>query len=195
MFGGYTKQFLVCLFVFCTVGFSQVCLWPFVCESQDYLGMIWVKKEMSFFFSAKQFCVFHKYSRGKKSICESNSLRGLHQMKMLFFLNPPHLTQEVFFFFCYYSFSRSLSLSFSFFTFDLNSDIRICPRMSVTNCSPTLWQCFFSSRAFYDLLFSPSFCSFFLFFPFQGLAHLTLNDQGMGSFLFIWVLSSFFFFF
>lgn len=32
--------------------------------------------------------------------------------------------------------------------------------------------------------FSSSFCSFFLFFPFQGLAHLTLNDQGMGSFLF-----------
>lgn len=66
--------------------------------------------------------------------------------------------------------------------------------MSVTNCSPTLWQCFFSSRAFYDLLFSSSFCSFFLFFPFQGLAHLTLNDQGMGSFLFIWVLGFFFFF-
>ncbi|KAG7496356.1 neurexin-2-like isoform X6 [Solea senegalensis] len=29
--------------------------------------------------------------------------------------------------------------------------------------------------------FSSSFCSFFLFFPFQGLAHLTLNDQGDSS--------------
>lgn len=107
-------------------------------------------------FSAKQFfSVFHKYSRGKKSICESNSLRGLRQMKMLFFLNPPHLTQEVFACFLLLLLSLSLStyLSFSFFTFDLNSDIQVCPRMSVTNCSPTLWQCFFSSRAFYDLLF------------------------------------------
>ena len=92
-------------------------------------------------FSAKQFfSVFHKYSRGKKSICESNSLRGLRQMKMLFFLNPPHLTQEVFACFLLLLLSLSLStyLSFSFFTFDLNSDIQVCPRMSVTNCSPTL---------------------------------------------------------
>ncbi len=56
--------------------------------------------------------------------------------------------------------------------------IRVCLRMSVTNCSQTLWQCFsFPPVPFYDPLIS--------FFPFscfflQGLAHLTLKSQGMG---------------
>lgn len=166
MFSGYTEQFLVCLFVFCTVGFSQVCLWPFVCESQDSLGMIWVKKEMSFFFSAKQFCVFHKYSRGKKSICESNSLRGLHQMKMLFFLNPPHLTQEVFFSVTIRSLALCLSLSrFLPLIWTLTSESApgCLSQTAVQRCD----NAFFLPVPFMTFFFLPPSVPFFCFFPFK----------------------------
>lgn len=124
---------------------------------------------------------------------------GLRQMKMLFFSNPPHTPhEECSLVFCYYSLSLYISLSISLFLvlpliWTLTS--KSAPRMSVTNCSPTLWQCFFSSRAVYDLLFFLFLFFFSVFFPFQGLAHLTLNDQGMGSFFFILVMIFFFFFF
>lgn len=123
---------------------------------------------------------------------------GLRQMKMLFFSNPPHTPhEECSLVFCYYSLSLYISLSISLFLvlpliWTLTS--KSAPRMSVTNCSPTLWQCFFSSRAVYDLLFFLFLFFFSVFFPFQGLAHLTLNDQGMGSFFFILVMIFFFFF-
>lgn len=117
----------------------------------------------------------------KKAFVSAKASGQLHQMKMLFFSKPPtpptHLTQEMF---SVTTCSFALYLIyFSLSTFYLNSDIRPAPgclsQTAVQRCD----NAFFSSRAFYDLLFSSSFCSFFLFFPFQGLAHLTLNDQGM----------------
>lgn len=109
------------------------------------------------FFPAKQFCVFHKYSRGKKSICESNSLRGLHQMKMLFFLNPPHLTQEVFFLLLFVlSLSVSLFLVF-YLWFELwhpNLPQDVCHKLQ-SNVVTMLF--------FFPCLLWPSFFFLFLF--------------------------------
>ena len=74
--------------------------------------------------------------------------------------------QDVFFFPCLPSPPlRCLSvfgLISPFLFLSLNFDIRTFPRMSVTNCSPTLWQCFCSPKPLYEL---PVFVSFFLFFP------------------------------
>ncbi len=124
--------------------------------------------------SAKQLCVcvcvcvcvcISIRPEGKKSIWASNGLRGGCTERNAFFSNP-HLTQEAFtrslvcLFF--YSFIFSLFFRFSFW-FELIFDIRACPGMSVTNCSPTLWQCLLFSRAF---LWPSSFFHFFLFFLF-----------------------------
>lgn len=73
--------------------------------------------------------------------------------------------QDVFFFPCLPSPPLRCLSVFSLISplyFSLNFDIRTFPRMSVTNCSPTLWQCFCSPKPLYEL---PVFVSFFLFFP------------------------------
>lgn len=80
-------------------------------------------------------CVcFHK-TRGEKKHLSEQWPSGVALNEMLFFPNP-HLTQE--------AFTRSsvrlffqLLFSLSSF-FELIFDIRACPGMSVTNCSPTL---------------------------------------------------------
>lgn len=131
--------------------------------------------------TAKQLCVCSiSTSEKKKSIWVSNGLRELRRVKCFFF-SVPHTSLKK----CLLVFSVILFLSYFIsiiFALSSNSDIHVCPRMSVTNCSPTLWQWFFS----FPCLFMTSFFPFFLFFCsfLQGLAHLTLNSQGMGLFCF-----------
>lgn len=88
----------------------------------------------------------------KKHLCVQLPFR-VAPIKMFFFFpclpSPPLRCLSVF------SLISPLCLS-------LNFDIRSYPRMSVTNCSPTLWQCFCSPKPLYEL---PVFVSFFLFFP------------------------------
>lgn len=79
----------------------------------------------------------------------------------LSFLSPQHLLlpflEEVCVYFTFLLFFPSPLVSFKF-------GIRVCLRMSVTNCSQTLWQCFsFPPVPF--LWPSYFFFSFFLFFP------------------------------
>lgn len=101
---------------------------------------------------------------------------------MLFFLPPLVLSH-----------SRGVC-SFQFpSVFWVEFGIHVCLRMSVTNLSQTLWQCFcFFPCLSCDPVFSfPFFCSF----P-QGLAHLKLQSRGMGPvFLFSFVLFFSFLFF
>lgn len=125
-------------------------------------------------------CVFHKYFREKKKHLSEQWPSGVAPSEMLFF-SVPHTSLKK----CLLVFSVILFLSYFIsiiFALSSNSDIHVCPRMSVTNCSPTLWQWFFS----FPCLFMTSFFPFFLFFCsfLQGLAHLTLNSQGMGLFCF-----------
>ena len=128
----------------------------------------------------------------KKAFVRAIAFGGCAKWKCFFFQTPPHLTQEVF---ACFLLLFALSLYSSLFlvlpliwTLTSKSAPGCLSQTAVQRCD----NAFFLPVPFMTF-FSSSFCSFFLFFPFQGLAHLTLNDQGMGSFLFVLVLVFFFF--
>lgn len=104
----------------------------------------------------------------EKSIYVSNYLWGLRRSRCFFLSLPPLSSLEMF---------VSLSLIFPLY-FSLNFDIRTYPKgclsqTAVQHCD----NAFVLPNLFMNFLFSyPFFCSF----P-QGLAHLMLNRQGMGS--------------
>lgn len=104
----------------------------------------------------------------EKSICVSNYLWGLRRSRCFFLSLPPLSSLEMF---------VCLSLIFPLY-FSLNFDIRTYPQgclsqTAVQHCD----NAFVLPNLFMNFLFSyPFFCSF----P-QGLAHLMLNRQGMGS--------------
>lgn len=97
----------------------------------------------------------------------------------LSFFPPQHLLlpslEEVCIYFTFLLFFPSPLVSFKF-------GIRVCLRMSVTNCSQTLWQCFsFPPVPF--LWPSYFFFSFFLFFPSRSGAP-DVKQPRYGSFRF-----------
>lgn len=103
------------------------------------------------------------------------------------FFSVPHTSLKK----CLLVFSvvRSLILFLLFFALSSNSDIHVCPRMSVTNCSPTLWQWFFSFPCLFMTSFFPFFL-FFLFFPSRsGAPDVKQPRYGFVLFLLLFFLS------